>query len=105
MTAQVYRAYDAAGRLLYIGSSVCVETRLRAHERNHSYWWPFHARITRETFATEAEARAAERLAIATEHPRWNVRHRSPDHPDGRMTCRRSAPWLRDEIAEALRSA
>lgn len=100
MSAYVYRAFDAEDRLLYIGSSNNPASRMSDHEK-HSPWWPFHTRMTLERHDTRAEARAAEALAIATEHPRWNVKDRSPDHPEGRMNnCygRFSAPWLRADI-------
>lgn len=101
MSAEVYRAFDDDGRLLYIGSSVCVDARMRYHEQ-HSPWWPFHADLERTAYPTLTEARVAEKAAIATEHPRWNVAHRSPDHPDGFISMtygRRSAPWLADDYA------
>lgn len=94
--AWVYRAYDADGRLLYVGCTAEVGARLSYHAQ-HAPWWIFHSAITTEQFDSEAAARDAELEAIATEYPRWNVVGRSPDHPDGpvsRATGLRSAPWL-----------
>lgn len=93
MSAHVYRVYDASGRLLYVGCSVEVETRLAAHSTSAT-WWLFHDRVETEEFPTHQEALEAEATAIATEHPRWNMQGRSPDHPDGRATNSNHAKWL-----------
>ncbi|MDB5716467.1 MAG: hypothetical protein JWO15_3864 [Sphingomonadales bacterium] len=101
----VYRAFDAADRLLYVGCSVDVDARLNYHQQ-HSNWWPFHCRIEREGFASRDEALAAEATAIFTEHPRWNMTGRSPNHPDGAANAVNRAPWLDAErqTANALRA-
>lgn len=91
--AEVYRAFDAIGRLLYVGCSVDVDARIRQHT-DTSLWWPFHERIEREPFATRELAAEAEAEAIATEHPRWNISGRSLDHPDGHCTTIGGARWL-----------
>lgn len=96
----VYRTYDLGGTLLYVGSSFAPEQRYADHE-NRAPWWPFMVDVRESWFASEGEARAAEREAIATEHPRWNIDGRAVDHPDGEISRafgRRSAPWLREEI-------
>lgn len=104
MSAEVYRAYDAAGRLLYVGCSSDVDTRLKAHATDSS-WWPFHARVERVSYLARAEAEAAEAEAIATEYPRWNVIGRSLDHPDGYANSYHRATWLEYErdVARRLR--
>jgi hypothetical protein len=68
----VYRAYDAAGALIYVGMSSNLKSRLRAHRRG-SDWWRFHAEIATEVFPTRAAALAAEEEAIRTENPIWNL--------------------------------
>lgn len=98
----VYRAYDANGRLLYVGSTVNVGDRLRYHE-GRAPWWLHLSAVTTESFEDIRVARQAELAAINSEHPRWNVVGRSPEHPDGFIPQHRgrfAAPWLRDEIAE-----
>ena len=85
MSAFVYRAFNAEGVLLYIGSTIGPAWRMKAHE-SHTRWWHVAARFDFEQFDTEAEAREAEIEAIRTEFPRWNIRHRADDHPDGRAT-------------------
>jgi len=36
--AQLYRHFDATGRLLYVGISLFAFRRLAAHERNAGWW-------------------------------------------------------------------
>lgn len=97
-TARVYRVFDEAGVLLYVGCTTQpIEKRMRGHEMQ-SPWWPFYNSVTVEEHATRDEARYAEFTAITAEHPRWNVRDRAFDHPDGPLTNRYSAAWLREEV-------
>ena len=77
----VYRVFDAADRLLYVGCSVDVESRLRYHEQ-HSFWWIFRSRVETEEFPSRAEAAEAEVAAIGSEHPRWNKKDRTTPAPD-----------------------
>ena len=105
MTGRVYRAYDAEGVLLYVGSSNHPPQRYEYH-RQHSPWWLFKAEIREQEYPSLTDARTAELVAIETEHPRWNVVGRSVDHPDGWINQAfgiKSAPWLRDEL-EAWRA-
>lgn len=80
--AHVYRIWNAGGVLLYIGSTIDAERRMR-HHSSFARWWDVAKTFQFEAFDTEAEARAAEVEAIRTEFPRWNIRHRSSLHPDG----------------------
>lgn len=102
MSAYVYRVRDAVGRLLYVGCSVDVDARLKQHAE-HSDWWPFRSSVERVSYPTQAEALEAETEAILSEHPRWNMRGRSPDHPDGAATSMRQATWLHYERDVARR--
>lgn len=94
----VYRVYDIVDVLLYVGCSVNVEARMAQHA-DTAPWFPFMDRIERTDYATVAEAQDAEAAAIYTEHPRWNVRGRSPAHPDGPLTSRFSAPHLKSDVS------
>ena len=77
----VYRIYDADDRLLYIGCAWRVNERIRFHceiSAQSPASWVIRrqmARYTSERFPTKAEARAAERHAIATEWPLLNKQH------------------------------
>lgn len=78
MPTVLYRCYNAAGELLYVGVSMSVKTRLAAHGRERQ-WWPEVARITKEHFSTRAEALDAEFDAITSGQPRYNCVH-TPIH-------------------------
>lgn len=81
MSPVVYRVYDAAGDLIYIGSTVDLGQRIHGHF--HSQWScaenaAFREQfdsVTSEPFDTLAEARAAEKEAIREEAPRLNKMH------------------------------
>lgn len=74
----VYRCFDAAGSLLYVGCTKDFLNRLFQHwtPSTRKPWWHRVASITRETFPTMADALAAERHAIQTEHPEMNQTHK-----------------------------
>lgn len=80
----VYRCYDEAGRLLYVGHSGDLRERASAH-RKFAAWWPLMA-TTRLVgpFPSKEAARAAERAAIEREAPRHNTQ------------CNVNAPTLTD---------
>lgn len=82
MTAYVYRAFNAAGRLLYVGCTTQPGQRMVAHRRE-SVWWSGAVRFTFAAFADHQQALAAESDAITAELPRYNVAGRSPFHPEG----------------------
>lgn len=68
----VYRLYDAAGALLYVGMSESVFYRLEQHVKKRPWWSEVdHAEI--EWFATREQIVDAELCAIRTESPRYNI--------------------------------
>ncbi|MER7953823.1 GIY-YIG nuclease family protein [Streptomyces sp. NPDC096030] len=67
----VYRLFNAAGDLLYVGSS-CDPTRRWREHRKEMFWWREVERHDREWFASAELARYAENFAIDTENPRYN---------------------------------
>lgn len=73
-TTALYRHFDAAGNLLYVGISIQPFTRTEQHSRNKQ-WWPSIATISIEWFDDREAALTAERDAIANEYPRHNVVH------------------------------
>ena len=84
MTCQLYRHFDSSGALLYVGISVSTPARLAQH-RDSSEWFSRIDKITICHFETVADARNAEREAIATERPMFNCMWRAsslvrPDH-------------------------
>lgn len=66
----VYRAWDATGRLLYVGCSLDVPSRLKSHKR--APWFPMMATHTIEGPYSFRLARHIEWTAIQTEGPRFN---------------------------------
>lgn len=70
-TCALYRFFDDDGVLLYVGITVNLQTRLRTHARKG--WHTATRRITVDWFDTTEAARDAERHAIKTERPLYNV--------------------------------
>lgn len=77
----LYRMFDTAGQLLYVGMTANPAHRIRDHKTQQS-WWSDVAEIKVEHFLTRADLAAAEREAIRTENPRFNsVRYTDPTSP------------------------
>ena len=68
----VYRHYDDAGALLYVGMSMRPDRRTKDHRRSAA-WWPQLATIKLEHYQSEIEAQLAEQDAIRAEAPRHNA--------------------------------
>ena len=71
----LYRAYGAESNLLYVGISYKPKLRMTQHQRD-SKWWPDHDRYTAQRFDSRTLAEAAERKAVKSENPKFNVMHR-----------------------------
>lgn len=67
----VYRFYDAAGELLYLGMTHDVDGRWATHERTQP-WWLDVARREFTWCGTRAEAEQIESTATALEKPRYD---------------------------------
>jgi hypothetical protein len=67
----LYRHFDAAGSLLYVGISLSAVQRLGQH-RNRAGWYSQIVRVSIEWLPDRATALAAEAFAIATEAPAHN---------------------------------
>jgi hypothetical protein len=67
----VYRCFDTAGALLYIGSTESLLKRLGIHSTRTS-WWAEVADVKDVRYPTIFEARGAERQAIIAENPLYN---------------------------------
>jgi hypothetical protein len=78
MTCQLYRHFDGAGVLLYIGIARAVSWRLMAHEKNAGWWRDMRTVTVSAPYRSRAEALAAEAAAIVAERPKWNQQH----HPE-----------------------
>ncbi len=73
----LYRHFDAAGRLLYVGISFNSIQRTAQH-RHGAHWFESIARIEIEWHPTRAAALAAEAIAIAKDAPAHNIAGRRP---------------------------
>lgn len=73
----LYRCYSEDGRLLYVGVTSNLPQRLATHRKS---WWGWQlVTHTVERFQTQAEAMAAEKVAIVAERPRFNRQGRWAD--------------------------
>jgi predicted GIY-YIG superfamily endonuclease len=68
----LYRLFDDAGRLLYVGTSIDPDRRFSQH-RSSKWWWPRVAGVELAWFADTPTARAAEDVALATEASLHNL--------------------------------
>ena len=67
----LYRLYDDAGVLLYVGITDDLCGRMRGHETTQP-WWPQVRRKTVAWYDERDEADLAETMAIAAERPLHN---------------------------------
>lgn len=70
----LYRCFDEAGSLLYVGQSLVVQKRLDLHS-NASEWFSRVRSITVEPYEDGNELLIAEKLAIRAEKPALNQHH------------------------------
>jgi predicted GIY-YIG superfamily endonuclease len=78
-THVLYRFFDAANQLLYVGITASPPRRFNEHRTNKE-WWTQVNKITIENYSTRSGLQAAERHAITTEQPRYNVLHNAVLH-------------------------
>lgn len=116
--AQVYRHFDSAGALLYVGVSLSTIQRLGQHA-DHSAWFKSIARVEIQHFETRELALKAERDAIIAENPKYNImrprvvpfRRRLLEHTEEtkkdlvRQIVRLRPLYNEREAAEALRTS
>ncbi len=93
----LYRLYDGTGRLLYIGITDNVRTRMNGHS-NTQPWWEAVTRVIVETHPDRVAAETAEWNAILAEKPVFNVQKtrapRSPKPPGNRTLQRPPAQTI-----------
>lgn len=83
----VYRLYDNAGRLLYVGVAYDFDTRFKAHAKEKD-WWPLVAHRDITWFDNRFDAMYEEARAIENESPIHN--DRQGIHPFGLMVFERT---------------
>jgi predicted GIY-YIG superfamily endonuclease len=67
----LYRIFNKAGELIYIGITNNISKRL-VHHASMSLWWPLKDRVETQEFVSRRAAEAAERAAIRAEVPTYN---------------------------------
>lgn len=77
----VYRFYDVEGALLYVGVTKEPYKRWEHHEKKKS-WFREMAVITRSFYPDKESSYEAERRAIITERPRYNITHNGQNAPE-----------------------
>lgn len=91
-TTALYRFFDDSGDLLYVGISMNPAARWSQH-RQDKPWWCEVATVTIEAHSSPAVAEAAERVAIRSELPRYNVAHH-PDRWERRQYVAHDGPYM-----------
>jgi len=92
----VYRYYDEAGELLYIGSTGDPILRWAQHRRTQP-WADQVSTVSMRKFAYEDLARSYEDVAIKTENPKHNVRQTKRY---GREISQRFADWRAQQASD-----
>ena len=99
-STDLYRYFDAEGRLLYVGISFSAIARAAQH-RQLKGWWRDVANMTVTHLLTRRDAEQAEREAIITEKPIHNVSHstgKAPKAPPWRCeTCRKGIGLVKED--------
>jgi predicted GIY-YIG superfamily endonuclease len=72
MAHHLYRHYDKEKKLLYVGISISALKRLGQHKK-HAHWFSQIALVTIEMCETREAALTAERVAVQTEKPIYNI--------------------------------
>ena len=73
----LYRHFNSAGELLYVGISLRALNRLGQH-RDHSGWFHSISKVEIVHYETRQESCEAERIAIADENPKHNIIRATP---------------------------
>lgn len=73
----LYRFFSDEGELLYVGITMNPSARWPKHAATKQ-WWHEIETITVETFDSRAEVLTAEKEAIKTERPTYNIVHAEP---------------------------
>ncbi|WIC40283.1 GIY-YIG endonuclease [Gordonia phage Holliday] len=70
----LYRFYNRAGVLLYVGITDNPLRRWKEHSKSKP-WWPEVSQLTQDWYPDRASVEAAERHFIVNEHPKYNIVH------------------------------
>lgn len=100
----LYRHFAVDGTLLYVGISLSWPARTRAH-RQQSQWFQEVARVEIEQFPSREAAIDAERAAILSERPKFNVVHNRHSEKRPKSTRLQSDLAIVSESALSLLSS
>jgi predicted GIY-YIG superfamily endonuclease len=92
----VYRAYNDADELLYVGVTGNLPERIKGHRSERSWWRVEVARVESDGVLPWAEALASERAQIAALRPRHN--QRQVFHDESVQFTVRLSRSLRDRV-------
>ena len=81
---QLYRWFDKDDNLLYVGISYSAMVRASQH-KDASHWYDAAVKSTIENFNCRDDAIKAERLAIITEKPKYNVTYANAKTQDQKL--------------------
>jgi len=85
MSQILYRFWNDADELLYVGVTMNFVDRMRTHRREQQ-WSSEITKITIERFETREDVLVAEKAAIVDESPRYNSQHNSRRDIDVRLS-------------------
>ena len=77
MQTALYRHFNNANELLYIGISLSAVQRLGQHQK-HSHWFSSITHLTITQYINREAAISAETIAIGKEKPLHNIKHNKP---------------------------
>jgi DNA-binding transcriptional regulator YhcF (GntR family)/predicted GIY-YIG superfamily endonuclease len=88
MRTALYRYFDDADSLLYVGIAYDPDERQKQHALTaQDSWWPMQKRRTVEWRDSREDAERAERRAIRVEQPRFNQHHATAWGPEIRAVA------------------
>lgn len=104
MTTSLYRHFAGDGSLLYVGIALSWPARTKSHVRQ-SRWFDQVAKVEIERFPTREAALEAERAAIKSERPTFNVVHNRDRSPKVtvRGERRKLGPFSTDTLLAAIK--
>jgi predicted GIY-YIG superfamily endonuclease len=85
MLIALYRHFNSDGKLLYVGISTTPLRRIQQH-KSLSAWFRDVVRIELQWYSNRKAAEDAERTAITTENPQFNVANAHP-RPRANQIC------------------
>ena len=101
METQLYRHFNAANELLYVGISLSTVVRLSQHKEG-SKWYSDIAKVVIENFESRQAALDAEKIAVQSENPKHNVQLKKK-LKELNKEIRRSPDFILEEKAKVVR--